>query len=141
MKILIDTNVLIDYVTSREPYTNTANAIMDQCINERMEGYIAVHSILNMFYILRKVLPDTAERKKQLADLTEFLDMVEIDSGMMIRALNNEYFTDFEDCIQSECAVKIRADYIITRNEKDFIHSKVRAISPEKFLGVVKEMA
>ena len=141
MKILIDTNVLIDYVTSREPYTKTANAIMNQCINEQIEGYIAIHSILNMFYILRKVMTDTSERKKQLEDLTEFLDMVEIDSAMMLRALHNEEFTDFEDCIQSECAVKVQADYIVTRNEKDFIHSKVKVISPEKFLDVIKEMA
>ena len=140
MRILIDTNVLIDYVTSREPYTKTANTIMDQCINEQIEGYIAIHSILNMFYILRKVMTDTSERRKQLEDLTEFLNMVEIDSAMMLRALHNEKFTDFEDCLQSECATKVHADYIVTRNEKDFIHSTVKAISPEKFLEVIKAM-
>lgn len=114
---------------------------MNQCINEQIEGYIAIHSILNMFYILRKVIPDTAERKKQLTDLTEFLDMVEIDSVMMLRALHNEGFTDFEDCIQSECAAKVYADYIVTRNEKDFIYSTVKAISPEKFLDMINQMA
>jgi len=78
MKILIDTNVLIDYTTERVPYTEIAKKIMDMCINEEIEGCIAVHSLLNMFFILRKSIPDVKERRNQLLDLTEFLDVVEV---------------------------------------------------------------
>lgn len=137
MKILIDTNVLIDYTTERVPYTEIAKKIMDMCINEEIEGCIAVHSLLNMFFILRKSIPDVKERRNQLLDLTEFLDVVEVDKTMVLQALKNDSFRDFEDCVQAECAVKANADYIVTRNIKDFEKSPVKAILPEDLL---KEM-
>ena len=79
MKILIDTNVLIDYTTQRQPFTENASKIIDLCINETVQGYIAVHSLLNMFFILRKEIPDVSERRERFLDLTEFLDVVEVD--------------------------------------------------------------
>ena len=107
------------------------------CINEEIEGCIAVHSLLNMFFILRKSIPDVKERRNQLLDLTEFLDVVEVDKTMVLQALKNDSFRDFEDCVQAECAVKANADYIVTRNIKDFEKSPVKAILPEDLL---KEM-
>lgn len=138
MKILIDTNILIDYATERVPYTETAKKVMDMCINEEIEGCIAVHSLLNMFFILRKDIPDTTERRNQLLDLTEFLDVIEVDKTMIIHSLKNNNFKDFEDCVQAECAIKANADYIITRNVKDFEKSPVKAILPEELLKEMK---
>ena len=57
-----------------------------------------------------------------------------IDSFKILSALDNEDFSDFEDCLQEECAVAISADYIITRNAKDFALSRVPAILPNEFL-------
>ena len=54
MKILIDTNVLIDYILKREPYTESAEKILFLCKNRKIDGCIAAHSVMNMFYILRK---------------------------------------------------------------------------------------
>ena len=53
---------------------------------------------------------------------------------ILLSALDNEYFSDFEDCLQEECAVAISADYIVTRNTKDFASSRVPAILPDEFL-------
>ena len=46
-------------------------------------------------------------------------------------------FSDFEDCLQDECAQEVSADYIITRNIEDFKYSKVRAIEPQEFLKIM----
>ena len=60
-------------------------------------------------------------------------------SFVYVEALEREEFSDFEDCLQDECAKGIGADYIITRNVKDFEQSKVPAITPEQFLEIVEK--
>ena len=140
MKILIDTNVLIDYAVFREPHTKTAKIIMDKCINEEIEGCLAVHSLLNMFFILRKDIPNPDDRRKRLLDFTAFLDVIEVDGTIVIKALNNRNFSDFEDCVQSECAVRAGANYIVTRNVKDYASSPVKAVTPDDFLNIVQNL-
>ena len=53
MRILVDTNVLLDYLAKRDPFFTTSHKLLMACMQQRFEGYIAAHSILNMSYILR----------------------------------------------------------------------------------------
>lgn len=103
------------------------------CAEKKLEGSIAAHSVMNVFYILRKEFT-IEERRKTLTDLCEILTVVGIDKGKIISALANDDFTDVEDCLQNECAIDFSADYIITRNVKDFEKSSVPAILPGYFL-------
>ncbi len=133
MKILIDTNVIIDYVSEREPFTSAAKKIFALCLENKVEGFIAAHSIPDAYYILRKTFSDK-ERRAALLLVCRLTEVVGVDGGRLAAALNKENFRDFEDCLQDECAVACKADYIITRNVKDFSESKVKAISPEDFI-------
>ena len=63
MVILVDANVIIDYVASREPFYRDAYKIMEMCYSKRVEGYMAFHSVSIIWYILRKFIPDGAERR------------------------------------------------------------------------------
>ena len=92
MKLFIDTNVLIDYTTEREPFTADARDIMDLCIGETAQGCIAAHSLLNMFFLLRKEFPDVSVRRAQLLDLTSFLDVIEVDKEIILKALRINVF-------------------------------------------------
>ena len=136
MRILIDTNVLIDYILRREPYTGDAEKIIFLCKNMQIEGCIAAHSVMNIFYILRKLMT-LEKRKKFLNNISEFIEIVGIDRSKIINAVNNDRFTDVEDCLQTECAREFSADYIVTRNVKDFQNSTIPAISPDEFLKKV----
>ena len=69
--------------------------------------------------------------------LCNLLTVVGIDKAKIISALANDDFTDVEDCLQSECAKEFSADYIVTRNVKDFQNSEIPAISPDEFLKKV----
>jgi predicted nucleic acid-binding protein len=133
MKILVDTNVLMDYIANREPYAEQADKIMDLCISKEVDGCIAAHTVTNLFFILRKDLSET-ERRATLTDLCHVFTVVGIDAGKLLSALENNQFSDLEDCLQSECADEFEADYIITRNMGDFKHSKIKPIEPENFL-------
>jgi predicted nucleic acid-binding protein len=136
MKILIDANVLLDYLAKREPFRESAEAIVDACVSGKVDGSIAAHSFSNIFYILRKVF-SVAERKQLLLDLCELFSVEGIGRGAIEAALTNEAFDDFEDALQMECAYAAGADYIITRDPKDYAGSSVPIISPDEFFDVV----
>ena len=138
MRVLIDTNVLVDVLLGRDPYYDIAYRILAMCADKKIYGYMAAHSIPNLFYILRKSMTKE-ERREALKDICQIIKVEGIDSFKIISALDNGTFDDFEDCLQEECAVAISADYIITRNVKDFLSSRIPPILPDQFLEKYKD--
>lgn len=133
MKILVDTNVLMDYLAKRSSYSNDAEIILNACVNNEVSGCIAAHSVSNLFYILRKVYT-VDERKELLLGLCTLFEVIGIDKHKMMSALDNKEFEDFEDCLQLQCALEYGADYIVTRNLKDFSTSPIEGIEPAEFI-------
>ena len=132
-KILIDTNVLIDYLLEREPFFEDAKKVILSCTNGETKGCIAAHSLSNMFFILRKDY-DANERREVLLNLCKIFDVEGIDKAKLILGLQNENFSDFEDCLQMECAKAYEADYIVTRNVSDYATSEIKAILPKDYI-------
>ena len=132
MRVLIDTNVLIDYLGERQPFFNFAWRIINACDVGELDGCISAQSIADMFYILRKDMSES-ERRMALLALCDIFTLESMNQRQIIEALKNEAFSDFEDCLQSSCAAAFHADYVITRNERDFSASEIPAISPETF--------
>ena len=131
--VLIDTNIFIDVLQDRIPFTDNSQAVIGLVTQKKVKGAVAAHSITNLWYILRKTHSDE-ERRNYLLSLFEIFDVVSIDKNRLVAALENSNFKDFEDCLQDECAYAINADYIITRKAKDFESSMVKALTPEEFL-------
>ncbi len=134
MIVLVDTNVIIDFLITREPFYKASAEVITKCAGKELDGYIALHSISNLWYILRKVPED--KRRKWLTDICQCLYVEGICHEDVIKAIKMAEFKDFEDCLQDRCAENIKAEYIITRNVKDFEGSTVQAILPEKFLEI-----
>jgi len=135
--VLIDTNVLIDFLISREPFTKNARKIIQKAQDKTINAYLAAHSITNIFYILRKIY-SVSERKQRLLDLCQSISIVDIRYELILAALTNNDSADLEDFLQSECASIINADYMVTRNIENFAHSKVPVILPENLLKLLK---
>ena len=131
--VLIDTNIFIDVLQDRIPFTDNSQAVIGLVTQKKVKGAVAAHSITNLWYILRKTHSDE-ERRNYLLSLFELFDVVSIDKNRLVAALEKSDFKDFEDCLQDECACAINADYIITRNAKDFESSMVKVLTPEEFL-------
>lgn len=138
MRVFIDTNILLDHLIGREPYFQSADKIIKLCAEKKIQGYIAAHSITNMFYILRKDMSEK-ERREALLELCKILRVEGIDSVKIISGLKNKKFSDFEDCLQEECAAAIKADYIITRNKEDYAFSELQCSTAEEFLEALEE--
>ena len=136
LSVLLDTNVLLDYLLCRDPYAQDARDILAACRDGRIKGYMAAHSLPNMFYILRRTY-SIEERRSILLSLCELLDVIDIDREKIIRALQDEGFQDFEDCLQKECAETIPTDYIVTRNLQDFRSSEIACLDPAAFCAIL----
>lgn len=132
-RILVDTNILLDYLLTREPFYEDAKKVVLTCTEGETEGCIAAHSISNMFYILRKDY-DVKDRREILTNLCIIFDVEGIDKVKLLSGLQNENFSDFEDCLQMECAKAYNAEYIVTRNVDDYRSSEVKAILPKDYL-------
>ncbi|MBQ9896558.1 MAG: PIN domain-containing protein, partial [Synergistaceae bacterium] len=132
MKLLLDTNILLDVLTEREPFYDISAIIWHKCACKEFSGCISSLSFANMVYNMRKKLtPESIEiLAVRMSDIFEFVDLNRLD---IIQASKMRW-KDFEDALQSVAAERIKADYIITRNIKDFDNSNVRALSPEDFL-------
>jgi predicted nucleic acid-binding protein len=135
MRILIDTNVILDYIAKREPHAEHAYKIIELCVNKEIDGCIAAHTITNLFYILRKDL-SIDERRNALLKLCRVFTVVGVDAVKIFSALESEGFNDLEDCLQDECAEGFDADFLVTRNLGDFKNGKVKAVEPSEFLSV-----
>lgn len=131
-RVLIDTNVLLDYLLTREPFYEDAARIVMACTDGKIKGCIAVHSISNMFFIMRKDYT-AEERKEILINLCSIFDIEGIDKVKLLAGLQNDDFSDFEDCLQMECAKAYKARYIVTRNIADYKTSEVNAILPKDY--------
>ena len=138
LRILVDTNILLDYLLCREPFDKAAREIVIACKQGRVSGCIAAHSISNMFFILRKAY-SIKERRILLQNICDLFEVEGIDKIKIKSALMNEKFSDFEDCLQLECATAYRADYIVTRNGDDFKGSKIPPIEPDIFCELLKD--
>lgn len=134
MRVLIDTNVALTYVSGRDDlFSNEVDAIMQKCAKEEIEGALAFHSLSTIWYQTRK-LPE-ATRRDWIRQLCELLTISGADNKAVLGAINDEDFKDFEDALQDCCATAFEADYTITANIKDFKGvSKIPALTPKEFL-------
>ncbi len=133
MVILVDVNVVMDYITSREPFYRESFAVMNLCYVGEDKGYIAFHSVSILWYSLRKVIRDKSERRLWMKKILGILEVIGAKHEAVLAAIDQDDFNDFEDCLQNKCAEAVEAQYIVTNNVKDFGNSTVTAITPAEF--------
>ena len=119
--------------------TNAAQVIITKCAEREIIGYLAAHSIPNLFYILRKNY-NQKERRGLIKNLCNIFRISDLNAEKIISAIDNEEFADFEDCLQEECAVEAVADYIVTRNPDDYKKSRVKVIEPDEFIKLLQNV-
>ena len=132
-KIFVDSDVVIDFFTDREPHVNPASEIFE--LNEQgiLKIYLSAVSINNIYYIVRRFLghKKTIEVIELLTEMTEIIGTTKSE---IVQALKND-FSDYEDSVQYSSALTVQGmDAIITRNIKDYKNSKISVMTPLNFL-------
>ena len=130
MKILIDTNVVLDVLCSRADFVDDSLKIFKYCEAGQLTGYISALSIPNIVYIMRKEL-DSDRIKEILTTLTSIFTVIDLRESDLVKATDLD-FTDYEDAVQSTSASRIKANFIVTRNVKDFKNSTVPSVKPSE---------
>jgi predicted nucleic acid-binding protein len=134
VKVLIDTNIVIDNLARRDEYGESL-LIHNLCESGSLEGVVTTVTIMDVMYIMRKHL-GIAETRNAVQILLQIVDVVPALKGDINIALTGD-FPDFEDAVQASCASRVKADYIVTRNVKDFEKSSVPAITPDDMLKLI----
>ena len=132
-KLFIDSDVVIDFFTDREPHVNPASELFE--LNEQggVKLYLSAVSINNIYYIVRRFLGHK-KTLEVIETLTEMTEIVGTTKKEIIQALKNN-FSDYEDSIQYSSAITIAdLDAIITRNVKDYRSSSIAVMTPLNFL-------
>jgi len=133
MKVLIDTNVVIDALTARKPWADAAQALLRAAAMGKVQGHVTASQITDIFYLLRRGGLSAVDAKVALRKLVGVLTVVGISSGDVDAALDST-MPDFEDALLACCAERQRAEYVVTRNAKDFQQSPVPALAPQALL-------
>lgn len=132
MRLLIDGNIILDVLQNREPHVRDSAKIWKLCETGQAEGFVSGLTFSNLVYIMRKEMtPEKInEVFKSLGLIFRFTDLTVSD---LVKAAEMQW-DDFENALQAAAAERIHADRIITRNVRDFMNSKIPAITPTKFL-------
>ena len=131
MNLFIDTNVVMDMVACRIPFADSAIRVF-QMRNEGHQLFVSDLTYANMVYSGRKIMErDTLYNT--LIHLRRYVTIVGIGDDAVDKALRLRP-KDFEDALQYFAAKQANADYIITRNKKDFGFSDIPVFDPNEFL-------
>ncbi len=136
-KLLIDTNVVLDFLLAREPFDTAAKRIFELAVREEAKLYISINSFTDIIYFVCKEY-DAELVRTQMTELLDFVTIIDAGHKDALKSLKMPGFKDIEDAFQAQCAVKDGIDFIITRDRKGFQNSPVGAMLPEEYLNRAK---
>ncbi len=134
--MLFDIDVILDVLLAREPWAADSALLLDAAERGKLEGYVAGHTITTVYYIVaRNSSPKKAAGA--ITDIMRIVTIVPVDAADFTQALVMG-MSDFEDAVQAAAAAKVGADFVATRNEKDYRKSPIKARSPSDLLALLE---
>ena len=135
-KLFIDTNIVIDLLSRRDPFFEEAASLFSLADKKIIELSVSSLTIANISYTLLRQI-NSKEAKSVLRKLRLIIEILPLDDKIVGLALNDDSFTDFEDGLQHFTAIENNQDIIITRNLKDFKNSKLPVLTARQFLETI----
>jgi predicted nucleic acid-binding protein len=135
-KVIIDVNIFMDFLFKREGHEKVAE-IFKECIKGNVKGFSCAHEITTLNYFLTKSNKDRVKIKKTISGIMRHFKVIAINEEILTKALSSK-IDDFEDAVIEISSEENDAEYILTRNIKDFKKSIVRPITPDELLVIMK---
>ncbi|MEQ8959058.1 MAG: PIN domain-containing protein [Coleofasciculus sp. C2-GNP5-27] len=133
MRVLLDTNIILDFFLEREPFFQLASEVFEAIAAERIEGLISASSATDIFYICKRQTQNLEQTRQILTQTLTLLSVCPVDYTVLNTALNSG-LVDFEDAVQIACAVAQQVDAIVTRNPQDFQTTAVSILTVSQLL-------
>lgn len=137
MKILFDTNVILDALTKRYNSYHYSQELISFVVKNKIKGYLLTSQITDIYYCLRKYIPKEETKRDFVKLVCETFILVPVTNNNFLSCFKSEMI-DFEDALIDDVARINCLDYIVTNNISDFEKSKVPAITPKAMLDLVK---
>lgn len=139
MRILIDTNVVIDALTSREPWNKNAEKIFIMAANNIVDMNITASSATDIYYLVRKYLHNTEMAKQIMGKLYSLAGILDVTESDCVEALASSV-SDYEDAVIEQVARRSGIDYIVTRNQNDYKEDIMKVMLPEEFIKLMEQL-
>ena len=136
MKLLIDSNIILDALMNRERWASPAQQLLLKVAEEKVEGYITASTITDLYYILRKHYQDTGKTRNALRSLIKSVFILDVNSSDCEKAFTLD-IADYEDALLVSCAYRHKMDHIVSRNLKDFPNSLISVVGAEEILSKI----
>ena len=130
-KVLIDLNIILDFLNKRNFHQEAARLI-NMCAENVLTGYICAHEVTTLSYFLFKEQKDKNKVVTAISTLLDIFQIIPIDETILKASLLSP-ITDYEDAVIEVSAVKFNVDYILSRNISDFKLSRIPTYTPEQF--------
>ena len=137
MKVLVDTNVLLDVLTQRRPFFEDSAKVWSLVQTGLIDGFLAAISVNNLYYIIRK-LRNKRTAENFVDDLLRDFEIVSLTKSIFKQARTIPD-KDYEDAIQYFSAIQEACDILITRNKKDFPSTGLQLLTPAEFLDKLRK--
>ena len=132
MKILVDTNVILDILLEREDFYKESHVALEKAIINGDRLYFSAASVTDVYYVIKKKTGSQTIAIDAIKKMMEFLIITEVNEDSIIEALCSK-INDYEDAVVDAIASRIKVDFILTRNVSDFKHSRNNVVSPIDF--------
>lgn len=139
MKILLDTNIVLDLLMDRQPHADAAAELFARIENGNVTGCLCATTITTLFYLTAKAVGATRARE-EIGKLLSLFELAPVNRPVLESALELD-FGDFEDAVIHEAACLVGADAIVTRNKKDFATSRIPVYSSEEMVRILSSPA
>ena len=134
MKLLIDTNIILDLLLKREPFYNEGAKVLNLAKEDNISLYVSASSITDIYYIANQSLRDKAEVKDLIVKLLNIVSIASVAEDEIRNALMLAW-KDFEDSVQYSVALLQEMEGIVTRNSSDYKEAEVKIWTPEELLS------
>lgn len=138
MRVLIDTNVIVDALTSREPWNKSAEQIFLMAANNTAVMYMSASMTTDIYYLVRRYCHDAGMAHQIMEKLYNLFGILDVTKEDCIQALASSV-SDYEDAVVCEVASRSELDYIVTRNIKEYVNGNVKAILPDDFIELMSD--
>ena len=135
MKVLLDTNIVLDVLMDRIPFSNSASELFSKVEGGVIIGYLCSNSITTVYYLVSKTVGATIAQEK-IRKLLSIFEIAPVNRHVLESALVAD-FCGFEDAVIHEAACHIGVDAIVTRNQKDFKKSLIPVYSSEEMIKIL----
>ena len=137
MKILVDTNVILDIILNRREFVDASKEALEKAINKGDRLFFSCSAITDVYYIVRKQTGDKRIALKAINNMQELFNLLPVDEIVINNALSSKV-NDFEDAVLDELASLNEIGFIITRNIIDFSNSRNKCITPTDYIKLGK---